>query len=270
MLIDWFTVGVQIVNFLILVWLLRHFLYGPIVKAMKRRSERIASEVNEARAARREAEDKEQRLNQERAELQAERDQLMEQAREEVRAWREEAMERARAEIDENRGSWLEGLAREQERAADMLRRRIASQVVAVSRAILADLADASLEIQVAERFLKQLRRQKDQGGLGFGHSGEVRLRIGGELPNQIRERLRNELAHLFPSAAGVAVSADGELGFGLSLVAGDRKWDFNLDKYLQNLEQDILAGLQPTRPSEGHAPAGGPARGPSDPLEAA
>jgi len=30
MLIDWFTVGAQIVNFLILVWLLQHFLYKPI------------------------------------------------------------------------------------------------------------------------------------------------------------------------------------------------------------------------------------------------
>lgn len=282
MLINWFTVGAQIVNFLILVWLLRRFLYGPIVRAMQARSERIAREVNEARDARREADEKERRLTQERAELQAEREQLMTRAKEEVRAWREEAMERARKEVDADRESWLEGLAREQERATDRLKRRIATRVVAVSRAVLADLADDSLEARVAERFLEQLKRQEAEGGPGFALSGEVRLRSGSALPDQVQKRLRDELARLFPSAAGIAVSVDGELGFGLSLVAGDRKWDFNLDKYLHGLEQDILAGLQPTRRAEGRAEAHesgrsaepaepkAPARGQVGPTEAA
>lgn len=262
MLIDWFTVGAQIVNFLILVWLLKRFLYGPIVKAMRTRSERIAREVNEAKAARREAEDKEKRLSQERAELQAERERLMEQAKADVRAWREEATERARREVDENRSSWLEGLRREQERTGDMLKRRIAAQVLAVSRAVLADLADESLDAKVAERFVEQLKRQKNEGGPGFGHSGEVRLQSGHELPDDVRERLREEVSRLFPEADKVTVGSNGDLGLGLSLVAGDRKWDLNLSSYLQGLEQDILIGLQPGRRDErGQGRGGGQGR---------
>ena len=34
MLIDWFTVGAQALNFVILVWLLKHFLYKPILNAI--------------------------------------------------------------------------------------------------------------------------------------------------------------------------------------------------------------------------------------------
>ena len=34
MLIDWFTVAAQVVNFLILVWLLKRFLYQPILNAI--------------------------------------------------------------------------------------------------------------------------------------------------------------------------------------------------------------------------------------------
>ena len=37
MLIDWFTVGAQLVNFLILVWLLKRFLYKPILHAIDER-----------------------------------------------------------------------------------------------------------------------------------------------------------------------------------------------------------------------------------------
>jgi len=48
MLIDWFTVGAQIVNFLILVWLLKHFLYKPILDAIDAREKKIAAELADA------------------------------------------------------------------------------------------------------------------------------------------------------------------------------------------------------------------------------
>jgi F-type H+-transporting ATPase subunit b len=36
MLIDWFTVGAQALNFLILVWLMKRFLYKPILTPLMR------------------------------------------------------------------------------------------------------------------------------------------------------------------------------------------------------------------------------------------
>jgi F-type H+-transporting ATPase subunit b len=44
MLIDWFTVGAQALNFLILVWLLKRFLYKPILDAIDAREKRIAAD----------------------------------------------------------------------------------------------------------------------------------------------------------------------------------------------------------------------------------
>ena len=64
MLINWFTVAAQIINFLILVALLKRFLYGPIVTAMAAREERIASQLAEARQKRQEAEQEEASLRQ--------------------------------------------------------------------------------------------------------------------------------------------------------------------------------------------------------------
>ena len=43
MQIDFFTFFAQIVNFLILIYLLRRFLYGPITRAMAGREGRIAA-----------------------------------------------------------------------------------------------------------------------------------------------------------------------------------------------------------------------------------
>jgi F-type H+-transporting ATPase subunit b len=52
MLIDWFTVVAQVLNFLILVWLLKRFLYRPILNAIDVREKRIAAEVADARRRR--------------------------------------------------------------------------------------------------------------------------------------------------------------------------------------------------------------------------
>ena len=37
MQIDWITVAAQIVNFLVLVWILQRLLYRPVTRAMARR-----------------------------------------------------------------------------------------------------------------------------------------------------------------------------------------------------------------------------------------
>lgn len=51
-MIDWFTVVAQIINFLILVALLKYFLYGRIVAAMTQRQEEISARWEEARQQR--------------------------------------------------------------------------------------------------------------------------------------------------------------------------------------------------------------------------
>ena len=56
MLIDWFTVSAQVVNFLILVWLMKRFLYKPILHAIDAREQRIAKKIADADAKRAEAE----------------------------------------------------------------------------------------------------------------------------------------------------------------------------------------------------------------------
>ena len=55
MLIDWFTVGAQAVNFLVLIWLMKRYLYKPILQAIDAREQRIAAELADADARKAEA-----------------------------------------------------------------------------------------------------------------------------------------------------------------------------------------------------------------------
>ena len=71
MLIDWFTVGAQALNFIILVWLLKRYLYKPILNAVDTREKRIAAELADAEAekAREEFQHKNEEFDRQRADL---------------------------------------------------------------------------------------------------------------------------------------------------------------------------------------------------------
>ena len=62
MLIDWFTVGAQVVNFLVLMWLLKHFLYKPVLDAIDAREQRIAKQLEQAQAVQDGAEHEREKL----------------------------------------------------------------------------------------------------------------------------------------------------------------------------------------------------------------
>jgi F-type H+-transporting ATPase subunit b len=49
MQINWFTVIAQVINFLVLVWLMKKYLYKPILQAIDDREKKIASELADAK-----------------------------------------------------------------------------------------------------------------------------------------------------------------------------------------------------------------------------
>ncbi|MEQ8493043.1 MAG: F0F1 ATP synthase subunit B, partial [Gammaproteobacteria bacterium] len=78
MLIDWFTVAAQAINFLVLVWLLKRYLYRPILAAVDAREARVMARLTEAQLREREAADAAEALAREREALEAARAERLE------------------------------------------------------------------------------------------------------------------------------------------------------------------------------------------------
>jgi len=157
MLIDWFTVFAQIVNFLILVLLLRIFLYDRIVKAMKQREKAVADRFAEAKSQREKAEQAANELEAQKSELAARADEFAKQARQEAAALKDELVSQARQEAHSQKKAWLNALLQDREAFLQELSRLVAGQVVEVSQKILFDLADEELAGRVALAFAKKL-----------------------------------------------------------------------------------------------------------------
>ena len=106
MQIDWLTVIAQIVNFLILIWLLKRFLYQPVINAMDRREQRIAERLHNAELREQAAADTRLDYQHKIEALEQDRDALIKQAREAAESERRVLLDEARNEVAEKRSHW--------------------------------------------------------------------------------------------------------------------------------------------------------------------
>src|SRR6202035_1192261 len=96
MLIDWFTVGAQALNFVILVWLMKRFLYKPILNAIDAREKKIAAELADAGAKKAEAQKEKDDFKHKNEEIDQQRVALMTKATEDAKAERQRLFDEAR------------------------------------------------------------------------------------------------------------------------------------------------------------------------------
>src|SRR5471030_2936510 len=97
MLIDWFTFGAQTLNFLILVWLLRRFLYQPILDAIDTRERSIATTLADADAKHASAQKERAEYEQKNAQIDQQRTELLRQATADARTQGTALLDAARA-----------------------------------------------------------------------------------------------------------------------------------------------------------------------------
>jgi len=96
MLIDWFTVVAQAVNFLILVWLLKRFLYRPVLAAIDAREQKIATQLAQATQREAQAQTEREEFQRRNETLAREREAILRKASDAVDAERQTLLEAAR------------------------------------------------------------------------------------------------------------------------------------------------------------------------------
>lgn len=266
MQIDWITVVAQVVNFLILVWLLQHFLYGPVVRAMDRRERHIGERLEEAAEKERAAEEGKAAYEREKQDLEHKRDELLEQARQDAEARRKELEEDARQAADALRSELHEHVEQERERFLRDLRQHIAERFEDLARQALTSLADAKLEQQIAETFCRQIDALDAQAREEISESAlqaDQRLAIlsSHPLPADVRRSLTRRLHETFGDELEVVYRQNDSLTCGLELNAGSHSVFWSLDAFLDDFEarmtetlNEMAARIQPAQNAGGTA----------------
>jgi len=245
MLIDWFTVSAQVVNFLILVWLLKRFLYKPILHAIDEREKRIAKELADADTKKTEAEKERQEFQKKNEELDQQRDELLSKAKDEAQAERQRLLEESRQAAGALRAKQQDALKREQESLHDEITRRTREEVFAIARKTLTDLAGTSLEERMSEVFTRRLRELNDEAKEGLAKalktlSDPVLVRSAFELPSEQRAAIQRALNETFSADMQVRFETAPDVISGIELTTNGQKVAWSIAEYLSSLEKGV------------------------------
>ena len=279
MLIDWFTVAAQIVNFLILVWLLKRFLYKPILDAIDAREKRIASELADADSKKAEAEKQRTDFEDKNKAFDQQRSALLGKATDEAKAERERLIEQAKKDAESLRVTQADALRGDQGRLGSEITLLAEREVFAIARKALTDLATVSLEERVGEVFTRRLReldpKAKELLGAALKNSPQPALiRSAFDLPADQKAAIQNALNETFSTVVRIKFEDSQDVVCGIELTANGQKVAWSIASYLTELSKKVSDLVDTQSPPAGTAvpkpePAKSPAPEPAALVEA-
>jgi F-type H+-transporting ATPase subunit b len=246
--IDWFVLLAQIVNFMILVWLLKFFLYGRIVKAIDERQARLVAARKEADRMKAEAEVASKEYENKTKSLEEKTSAMLDDARIKADTVRAELTERARNEVDDLKKAWKDTLSSEKTAFLNDLKSRAGSHVQESVRKILHDLSDTSLEERIVLSFMDRMKNADTetlemlkQADLKTGVTVRTSFEVDAELEHKLVKYLKTFVAEGVPLIHEIVPD---EIA-GIELVSMGKKISWSVGEYLEELKQRFGEALK-------------------------
>ena len=247
MIIDMFTVIAQIINFLILVLLLKKFLFNRIVGIIDEREEQIKEQIDHAEQQKKEAEEEIKKQRRIREKMEENWDDNLAQMKQELQSKREKMMEEARQSVNEEEKNWRNSMIKQRDAFLKELKQRSCQQVCRISRKVLADLANERLEKQLVESFLQQLDEVRSNNGKDFQLTDsdaqkKVEINTAFRLQKKEKEMIADKLRSLFQVQDEIDIhfKESEDLICGIELRAEGKKIAWSLKSYLDSLEKNL------------------------------
>ncbi|ABG41186.1 ATP synthase F0 subcomplex B subunit [Paraglaciecola sp. T6c] len=269
--IDWFTVIAQGINFLLLLWLLKRFLYHPIIDGLDAREKKIAGILADADTCKSQAENLRTEYESKLAHIEQERTQLVGEAKNEAQMASQSLLDNARHNAEQIVKKRVAALRLEMaELKQDVLQQNI-HEVYAISRKVLTELADGDLHTKMIDKLVQRLNTLDDDQHAALtralANSGnQIVVRSAQPLAEAQKKQLLACLQQYLPSfkkdssqnnsvnaapsnpAPSIKLSESivPRLINGIELTMGGWKLAWSTDNYLAELQEDVEAEFIP------------------------
>jgi len=245
MQINWFTVIAQGINFLLLVWLLKRFLYKPILKAVDEREKKIASQLQDAEAKKAEAQKEQDDFKKKNEDFDGQKKSLMEKAVADTNKERQRLLDEAKDQANSLRNNLEKATKENQANQEQDTARRTKQQVFDMTRKALQDIASLSLEEQSVDSFIRRLNASKDEEKQQFTeafHSNSNTILVRSAF--NLAEKQQGEISGAVDAVLGTKTNLQfqtnpGMIG-GIELTANGYKLAWSFSAYLDSLEKNI------------------------------
>jgi len=245
MLIDWFTVCAQLINFLVLIWLMKRFLYKPILSAIETREKKIASEIAAADAKKLGSQKEHDEFKLKNEKFDKQRAALMTKAKDEAGAERERLLGEAQKAADDLTAKRQELLRTDAENITQALSSRARQEVFAITRKALSDLATTSLEERMGAVFTRRLKEMDAKTKEALGEAMKTAkapsvVRSAFDLPDPERATIQTALNETFAASVDLRFVTSPDLISGIELSVNGQKVGWSIATYLTSMEKDV------------------------------
>lgn len=247
---SWTTFLAQIVNLFVLVWLMKRFLYGPIVAVIAKRQAYIENKVRQAEQAVQSADKQKSELQKQVDSWQRDKQERLDSFYAEMTALRQEQVNRIQSEGAALRQKMQDDLNRETQTKQLEIRDMMVQNFMALSRRVLSDLSGLAPMAQSIALFQKKVSALSKTEMTGIRKSlqktGRIIVETSDKLTHSEQESLTVFLTDVF-GTADIVFEQQPDLILGIEVVVGETVLEWNLKTYLDLFEGNLntaLAGL--------------------------
>jgi len=218
--IDWWTLALQTINVVVLIWLMSRFLFRPIADILAQRQEQARKLLADAAAAREEADQARAEAERVRARLAANRDQQMLEAQRSAQAEHIAILARAAEEAAKLRADAEAAIARDRQLAEQAIIARASELAIKIAQRLLERLPAGSAWTLFLDELCMQIRALSPDLRAAFAsaNGGPLEMVTAAPLPAEERERARQQVAAALDAKLELGVRVDPALIAGVEL----------------------------------------------------
>lgn len=269
MLIDWFTVAAQLLNFMLLVWLMKRFLYRPVLDAIAAREKSIADECASADAKSQQARQEKATFEEHNRQFAQQRDEQWQQATVAAEAERQRLLDAARLAVTALEDKSRQAMQSMEQALCQAVSEQVQHELFAMAAKALRDLADTELMQQMVLLFMQRLQQLEpsQQQALCDAIEGNttddstngkpLTILSSQALDNHLQSQLVTALRKFSSDELSIKFVISAALICGISLETEGFKLSWNVADYLAELHSS-LAGTIDAAQSSSHVVAVG------------
>ena len=239
---DWWTFGLQTINFAVLVWLLRRFLYRPVMAMIDAREAAIRARTDAAAAADSAARERLRAVEERLAAIERERDAILSAATTRAEAIGQEVRIRAEAEAAALKADALKALATERAHALEEARRAALTLGGAFARRLLAELPAAQSTDAWIAPLERHLRGMSAADRTALLQAGSVRVVTAAALPAGSDAIWRDRIGQALGGAPAISFAVDPALEAGAELDFGGAVLRFSWTTLMDAMRAEVAA----------------------------
>lgn len=236
--ISWTTFLLEILNFLVLVWLLKRFLYRPVMSLLEKRRLKIQQSLDEAAEQHAQAIELEQQYKTRLEDWGIEKQKMMDALQQEIHSERTKRLEQLKKELASEREKTIVIEQRQQAEVLLQYQHKAHQQGARFASHLLRAIACEEIESHLIDLFIKSVEKlDQEQCEVLLrackASADAVSVTSAFNLSERQQQRLQKELETLCKQSVKIVYQQDPELVAGLRIVLGASVLGLNLQDEL-------------------------------------